>query len=299
MYLPRRQLTNGRQYGTSLASAPSTARGNNNNFTRFSCSRLVQRSALTFLDRCPSAGFSPRIPGRRIDTATPASTSSPRAPPSPVTKFAGAMPATKSCASSAAPLSQSTGAFALSAIPPATRSRTSSAGPLSYVFIKATGACASGAAPLSLGTRVHTPSVAPPNHVPRSSQTEASSRRSFQRGCPTHPPFGNAVAVGLRCGKADTETPISRMQFGLVFPRNNGGRSTLFPVEVESTRSATSSPFPSRPTVRKPSPVDTLLPPTQPRFGRRLLGLQTLFRLHAPYPTCAQFSFGHNGTGET
>ena len=59
---------------------------------------------------------------------------------------------------------------------------------LSYGVIQATGACAPGAAPLSLGTGGRAPSAAPPSHAPRSSQTAAPARRSYQRGCPTPPP---------------------------------------------------------------------------------------------------------------
>ena len=97
----------------------------------------------------------------------------------------------------------------------------------------ATGVCAS---PLSLGRRACAPSAAPPNHEPRSSQPAAPARRSFQRGCPTPPPPYHAVAVGLRCGKADTEAPRSRMKLDSAFPRNSGGRSTLFPAKEEWTR---------------------------------------------------------------
>ena len=43
---------NPRRYGTSRASAASTARGKHINFTRCSCSRLVQRPALISLDSC-------------------------------------------------------------------------------------------------------------------------------------------------------------------------------------------------------------------------------------------------------
>ena len=101
-----------------------------------------------------------------------------------------------------------------------------------------------------------------PSHAPHSSQTIAPARRSFQRGCPTPPPPGRAVAVGLRCGKADTEAPRSRVKLDSAFPRNSGGRSTFFPVEEEPARLDTSSPFLSWPAGRKPSPVDNLLPPT-------------------------------------
>ena len=90
------------------------------------------------------------------------------------------------------------------------------------------GACASGTAPLNLGTGARAPSAASPSHVPSSSQTAAPARRSYQQGCPTLPPPGHAMAVGLKCGKADTETPRSWVQLDSAFPRNSGGRSTLF-----------------------------------------------------------------------
>lgn len=50
-------------------------------------------------------------------------------------------------------------------------------------------------------------------------------------GAPPPPlrPADHVVAVGLRYGKANTETLRSRLQIDLAFPRNSGGRSTLFP----------------------------------------------------------------------
>ena len=194
------------------------------------------------------------------------------------------MPVTGACASSAAPLSQGTGACALGAVPSATGVRALSASPLSYDVIQATGACASGAAPLSLGTGVRAPTAAPSSHAPRSSQTAAPSRRSFQRRCPTLPPPGHAVAVGWRCGKAENETPRPRVWLDSSFSRKSGGTSTVFPVKEESTILTTSSPFPSRPTGRKTSPVGTLLPHTRARLSRRL---QALSRFHPRHPTCA------------
>ena len=142
-----------------------------------------------------------------------------------------------------------------------TGAHASSATPLSYGIIQTTGTCASGTAPLSLGKGARAPSTTPPSHAPRSSQTTAPARRSFQRECPSPPPC-HAVAVGFRRGKAGTEAPRATVKLDSVFLRNSGGRSTLFPIEEESARSAASSPFLSRPTGRKPSPVGTLLPPT-------------------------------------
>ena len=71
-----------------------------------------------------------------------------------------------------------------------------------------------------------------------------------------------AVAVGLRCGKADIEAPRSMVKLDSAFPHKSGGRSTLFPVKEEPTRLATSSPFPSRSAGSKPPPADNLVPPT-------------------------------------
>ena len=102
----------------------------------------------------------------------------------------------------------------------------------------------------------------PPRHVSRSNQTAAPARRSYQRGCPIPPPPGHAVAIPLRCGKADTEAPRSRVKLDPAFPRNSGGRSTLFPVKEEPTRLATASPFPNRSAGRKPDSVEKLVPPT-------------------------------------
>ena len=212
------------------------------------------------------AGFPPgtssRLSSRRSDTATPAFARSPRAPSPPVTKFQGAMPATGVCASSVAPLRQGTGAWALSTAPSGTETRASGAAPLGYGIIQATGACASGAAPLSLGTGACAPNAAPPSHAPRSSQTAAPTRCSFQRGCLIRPPPGHAVAVGLRCGKAGPEAPRSRVKLDSGFPRNSCCRSSLFPVVEEPARLATSPTFPIRPGGRKLSAVDNLLPPT-------------------------------------
>ena len=66
----------------------------------------------------------------------------------------------------------------------------------------------------------------------------------------------------LRCGTADTDAPRYRVKPDSAFPRNSGGRSTRFPVMEEPTRLATLPPFSSRPTGRKPSLVDNLLPLT-------------------------------------
>ena len=53
------------------------------------------------------------------------------------------------------------------------------------------------------------------------------------------------------------------MKLDSAFPREGGGRSTLFPVKEEATRLATSFPFPSMSAGRKPPPVNNLVPPTR------------------------------------
>ena len=177
------------------------------------------------------------------------------------------MPATGSCPSSAAPLTQGTGTCSLSATP------------LSYDIDQATRAGDPGAALLSQRTGGRAPSAPSPRHAPRRSSTAAPERRSFQRGCP--PPPGHAVAVGLRCAEADTEAPRSRVKLGSAFPRNSGGRSTLFLVKEEPIRLAISHPFPNRSTSGKPPPADYLLPPTGAPLLKSSTGSAGLFRLHA------------------
>ena len=64
----------------------------------------------------------------------------------------------------------------------------------------------------TLGTRAGAINAALPNHAPRSTTRVAPSHRSFQRGCPPPSPPGHAMSAGLRCGKASTETPRSRLK---------------------------------------------------------------------------------------
>ena len=129
---------------------------------------------------------------------------------------------------------------------------------------------ASNAALLNLGTRAGGINAALPNHAPRSTTTVAPSRRLFQRGYPPPSSPGHAVAIGLRCGKANTETPRSWLKLDLAFPRNNGGRSTLFPIKEESTRLLPC--LPSRPGLQEGTPVDTLFPPTRAPFLKSCTG---------------------------
>ena len=144
------------------------------------------------------------------------------------------MPATGACASVAAPVSHATGNRASSAALPATGASASSAAPLSCGIFQATGVCASSAAPFGLGTGSHASNAAP--RATRRAVVRllaCTSLLSARLSCPS--PLGHAVAVGLRCGKAATETPRSRFQLDSALPRNSGGRSTLFLVK-ESTK---------------------------------------------------------------
>ena len=202
---------------------------------------------------------------------------------------------TQASASSAAPLSQGTGAYTQA--PLCRRREPAPRAPLlqadhGSLYFQRHSACDgnprferrspqlrhySGVGSLRLGSRSSRPrhggprTKRPPlSHAPHSSQTAAPARRSFWRECPTPPPPDHVVAVGLRCWKADIEAPRSKVKLDSAFPRNSGGRSTLFPIKEESTRLATSSPFPSRPTGRKPSPVGTLLSPTRANFVERV-----------------------------
>ena len=78
------------------------------------------------------------------------------------------------------------------------------------------GARASASFPLTLGTRGGEINAPPPKDAPRYTTRVAPSRRSFQRRCPPLSPPGHEVAVGLRCGKANTETlNISEARLGV------------------------------------------------------------------------------------
>ena len=220
--------------------------------------------------------------GRRSDTATPASARSPRTPSPPVAKFFKALCRLREPAPRAPLFSVKAREPALYAPlrwrrEPAPRVPLLSAKarePALYAPLRRRREPALRAPlpsatalfrPLSLGTEASAQSTAPQSHAPRSSQTAAPARLSLQRGCPTPPP-DHAVAVGLSCGKADTEAPRSRVQLDSAFPRKSGGRSTLFRAKEEPTGLATSSPFPSRSAGRKPPPVDNLVPPPEARF---------------------------------
>ena len=74
---------------------------------------------------------------------------------------------------------------------------------------------------------------------------------------------GHEVAVGLRGGKANTKTPRSSARRDPVFPRDSSGRSILFHIKEESSRLATWFPFSKRTNRKEPSWVGPMLPPTR------------------------------------
>ena len=102
------------------------------------------------------------------------------------------------------------------------------------------GARAPSAAPFNHDTGACT-SHAPPRHASRSKKAAATTRRPHTRAglSPLLP--DREAAVGLKCGKANPNTPRYFTRFDPVFPRYSSGRSILFPVKEEPTSLATSS----------------------------------------------------------
>ena len=141
--------------------------------------------------------------------------------------------------------------------------RVPSAVPFSRGVTSATKVLVSGAALLNHGTGACASRAVPPSHASSSNEADARARRSTKRTCspPSLPDHMLAVglrcgkanskallpdhrmAVGLRCGKANTKTPRSLSTLDPLFSRDSSGRSILFPTKEESTRVATSSPF--------------------------------------------------------
>ena len=127
--------------------------------------------------------------------------------------------------------------------------RAHSAVPLSRGINSATGVRISNAAPLNHGKGACASRAAPPSHASPSNEADATVRRPPKRTCSPSPLSdhvvavglrcgkansktllpGHEVAVGLRCGKANTKTPRSLVRLDPVFPRDSSGRSILFP----------------------------------------------------------------------
>ena len=252
MYLPRRQLTSRRRYGNSRASAASTAGGENVSFTRCPSSRLVQCSAPTCLDRCPTCWPSAQYVVPYIRSTKRHShicfyvepTDSSAACYKVIRHYAG----DGSLRFKRRSPQPGHGSLRFERRSAGDGSPRSESRPVQLRHYSGDGSLRLGRSSSQPRQGPRAPSAPPSRHAPRSGQTAAPAGRCFQRGCPTSPPSRHAVAVGLWCGKANTETPRSRVQLHSAFPRSSGGRSTIFPFKEESTRIATSPPFPSRPT---------------------------------------------------
>ena len=88
----------------------------------------------------------------------------------------------------------------------ATGTRANSAVPLSRGINSATGGRVSNAAPLNHGRGACASGAASPSHASRSNEDAATARRLPSRTCSPFPRSDLVVAVGLRCGKANSNT---------------------------------------------------------------------------------------------
>ena len=102
--------------------------------------------------------------------------------------------------------------------------RANIAVPLSRGINSVTGGRVSNAAPLNHGTCASR--AAPLSHASLSNEDAATARRPPRRTCSPSPRSDQVVAVGLRCGKANTKTPRSLARLDPVFTRDSSGRSS-------------------------------------------------------------------------
>ena len=204
--LPHWQPICRRLYGTSRASATSTAWGSHVKFTRCSCSRLVQRPAPISLDRCLACWVSAQhvVPCIRL-TQRHGHTYFCEEPTCSFTAF---YEVSRRYAGD--------GSLRLERHSPqpwygSLRFKRRSVGDGSSRFGRRPPQLRqySDGRSLRLVRRSSQPrhggpgtKPRPPSHTLRSRQTAAPARRSFHRGRPAPSPPGHAVAVGLKCGKA-------------------------------------------------------------------------------------------------
>ena len=161
--------------------------------------------------------------------------------------------------------------------------RANSAIPLSRGLNSATGGRVSNAAPLNHHTGAYASRTAPLSHASCSKEDAATVRRPPKRTCSpslrsdqvvavglrcgkaNSKPLraGHEVAVGLRCGKANTKTSLARID--PVLTRDSSGRSILFPIKEESSRLATSFHSPRGITERSPLGWNLCCHPPEPR----------------------------------
>ena len=236
-----------------------------------------------------------RVPAASLsnNAAQIASVMSPQAPTPSVAYSHGAVPAKGTSGDSAVPLGPGTistnGTSASCAVPighgprSATGTYAHSAVPLSRGINSVTAGRVSNATPLNYGTESCSSRAAPPSHASRNNEAAATARRPLKRTCSSSPLSDKVVAVGLRCGKANsntllpghelavglscgkanTKTPRSLPRLDPVFTRQSSGRFALFPSKVESSRLATLFPFSKRVNGKEPPRVGPRLPPTR------------------------------------
>ena len=78
-----------------------------------------------------------------------------------------------------------------------------------------------------------------PGHAPRSNIAAVTARRLYTQMFLSSPLLDQAVAVGLRCGKANTKAPRSFARLDPVFACDSSGRSVNCTTKEESTKLAT------------------------------------------------------------
>ena len=118
---------------------------------------------------------------------------------------------------------------------------------------------AANAAPLNHGTGACT-SHAPPRHASRSKKAAATTRRPHTRAGSSPLLRGREAAVGLRCWKANPNTPRSFTRFDPVSPRDRIGRSIIFLIKEEPTSLATSSLYSKRANGNEPPRARNIFP---------------------------------------
>ena len=104
------------------------------------------------------------------------------------------------------------------------------------------------------------------------------------------------MAVGLRCGKADTDTPRSRAQLDSAFPHYSGGRSTLVSVK-EANKVNYLVPLPQQLYTKEAlSDGQFLATRPNPAFEGVYWACRPFFVFTNATPH-TQCSFGYSGTG--
>ena len=129
--------------------------------------------------------------------------------------------------------------------------RAHSAVPLSRGINSATRVRVSNTAPLNHGKGAGASRATPPSHASRSSEAAVTARRPPKRTCSPSPLSDQVVAVGLRCGKANSKTllPGHEMAVGLRCGKANTKHLDLWRGSIRcslATVTSVLSFFPSR-----------------------------------------------------